>query len=110
MLDQVQRIERFENALAARMGQLTITDQHAQTAGGKIAPRGCRDPIERHGEAQRIIGALPSAPAQQQSEGRGAVDVRELLRFFAAIVDAQASKRADIRADLLFEIERHTGP
>jgi hypothetical protein len=50
----------FEDLFGAGVGQLAVADNPAETAGGQIELALVRDPIDRAGQPERVIGPAPS--------------------------------------------------
>src|ERR1700682_5523952 len=105
MFDDAHRVERLDYVFSARVRQLPITDQDAQTTGREIGARSSGDAIDGNSKSNTIVGAVPLIPFQQETCRRGPIDVGKFVRFLAAVVNAEPREHPEVRTDFLLKIQ-----
>src|SRR6266576_4389944 len=105
MFDDAHRVERLDYVFSASMRQLPIADQDAKTTGREICARNSRDAIDGNSKSNTVIGAVPLISFQQETYRRGPIDVGELVRFLAAVVNAEPREHTEVRTDFLLKIQ-----
>src|SRR5262249_13294738 len=91
----------------SRMWELPIADENAEAACRQVRAMHVRDAIDDCSNAERVVSPAPSLTGDRHASRRGPIDVRELVRFDAAIGPAAAREYADIGSDLLGNVHVH---
>src|SRR5262249_4578335 len=97
----------FDNRFHSRMWELPIADENAEAACRQVRAMHLRDAIDDCSNAERVVSPAPSLTGDRHASRRGPIDVRELVRFDAAIGPAAAREYADIGSDLLGNVHVH---
>src|ERR1700740_756790 len=94
----------LEDPLVARMRELAVANQDAQTAGIQKRLMHASDAVVDAGNAPDVVVASPQLAGNRKPRGDGAIDVGEVERLLLAVGPAGAGEEADIVVDLLLEV------
>src|ERR1700675_999893 len=100
----------LEDLFAARIWQLAIANQDAESAGIEKCLVHAGDAVDYAGNSEGVVIAAPLLSRHRQAGGNAAVDVGEFIGFFTAIRNSGADKQTDIGHKLLLEVHADTGP
>src|SRR5262249_2590411 len=68
-LEHTDAVEGLEDLLRTGIRQSAVADDAAEPARGEIKLALMRDPIDRAGQSERVVGAVPSRAGQRQPAG-----------------------------------------
>src|SRR6516225_6806483 len=64
--EHTDAVESFDYLLRTGVGQSAVTDDAAEPPGGEIKLALMRDPVDRTGQSERVVGPAPSRAGQRQ--------------------------------------------